>query len=322
MGAESNRKEGNIEISKKVSPAVMREIFNGASNKAEGCARLYAFVKAGLEAKTFTADDVKYCDLALAMGVVDPYNQHDSVSIFAQEARNFNPEINPKHYFRESNPGLLTNSFQTITQELLSSVVIEGYTSDEGYIGDQLCQTVSSRTRNQKIPGVTSLDGPKEVAEGHPYEDTGFTDKYVTSEEYKRGRILSLSEELLLFDQTGLVNMRARELGAACRQDRERQIVRGVIDADSGAGRYVYRPKGIGEVLYDGTNQNLIGTGGVPNYTSAIALEDWTDINEVRVMRATAVVDDRVDGTPRPIPGLNGPQNVLLVPVSLDATAR
>ena len=45
----------------------------------------------------------------------------------------------------------------------------------------------------------------------------------------------------------------------------------------------------------------------------------WTDVQTVRQYRATQVVDDRIDGTPRPIGGLGGPVD-LLVPEALIGT--
>ena len=51
-----------------------------------------------------------------------------------------------------------------------------------------------------------------------------------TRQEAKQGRILSISEELIAFDQTGEINRRARALGFYLRQERERTIVRAVTD--------------------------------------------------------------------------------------------
>lgn len=313
---------GKRKISKKVSPAKLREIATQGGDKvtAEGCSNLYKFISEGLESKAFTVDQVSYSDVCQALGIVDPFQQHNSVAKFMHESRGFNPVLAQEgFYFHESNPGLLTNSFQTVTQALLSSAVIEGYQRDYGYIGDQLVTTMRSTRQTEKIPGFTALDGPKEVSEGHPYPETGFEDKFVTTTAYKKGRIISVSTESLLFDQTGQINIRMRDIGEAVRQERERVIVRGVQDADSST-RPVFRPGGTAEALYSSSNLNLIGTSGVTGFTSANPLTDWTSVDTVLKMRATKIVDDRVDGTPLPIAGLNSNRCKILVPETLYST--
>jgi hypothetical protein len=223
---------------------------------------------------------------------------------------------------RESGPGLNSNLFQVVTGELIGRKVIEGYEDTSGFIGDKLVTVLSSRVRNQKIAGFTALAGPTEVHEGHPYEESQFDEKYVTTAESKQGRILSIQEELIAFDQTGEINRRAMALGYSLRQERERAIVRGVTDADSGFGKYVYRPNGTGRVLYNsnGSNQNWIGSGNTTStgFNAAVPLSDWKDIEKGLQYRATEVKDDRVDGTRRPIVM---PVKHLLVPESLRGTA-
>ena len=112
-------------------------------------------------------------------------------------------------------------------------------------------------------------------------------------------------------------------LGFMLRQERERTIVRAVTDADAGVGKYVYRPSGTGQSLYksDGSNRNWVGSGNTTSsgFNAAVPLVDWTDIDAVLNYRATQVVDDRIDGTPRPIVA---PAKQLLVPEKLRGTAR
>ncbi|MGE4000126.1 MAG: hypothetical protein AB7I48_07915, partial [Planctomycetaceae bacterium] len=139
----------------------------------------------------------------------------------------------------------------------------------------------------------------------------------------KQGRILSINEELIAFDQTGEINRRAMALGFYLRQERERTIVRAVTDAGGASGQYVYRPNGTGQQLYktNGSNRNWIGSGNTTStaFNAAVPLVDWTDIEDAWQYRATQVVDDRVDGTPRPVVI---PARQLLVPEALRGTAR
>jgi hypothetical protein len=235
--------------------------------------------------------------------------------------------VKKSHYEWESNRGdytpeaITTSIFPVVTGELLSSIMIEAYEAAPS-IAQQLVTVQRSRTRNNKLAGFTSLGGGVEVNENNPYTETGFDEKYVTTKEAKRGRILSITEELVMFDQTGEITSRARMLSEQLKQDWERLVVRGIIDADSGSGVYVYRPSGTGEALYntDGSNKNYIGSGGVTGFNAASPLVDWTDIDHIRKYRATKITDDRTDGTALPI-GMVNTGLTLLVPESLRGTA-
>lgn len=266
-----------------------------------------------LNEKKLTPDDFSYHELAEATGVLPELRR----------LREFHPTTtHVPTLLRESNPGVGTNLFQVVTGELIGRKVIEGYEDDSGFIGDKLVTVIPSRYRNQKLAGFKALAGPAEVPEGHPYEESTFEEKYVATEETKQGRILSINEELIAFDQTGEINRRALALGYYLRQERERTIVRAVTDADYAAGKYVYRPAGTGQQLYktDGTNRNWVGAGNTTStsFNAAIPLVDWTDIDFVQRYRATEVKDDRIDGTARPIVM---PVKQLLVPEALRGTA-
>ena len=267
-----------------------------------------------LNEKQLTPDDFSYYELADACGVLPRL----------RSLRESVPGDAPlPHLFSESNPGVTSTLFQVVTGELIGRKVIEGYEDEGGFIGDRLVTNMPSRVRNTKIAGFTALAGPTEVHEGHPYEESSFEEKYVTSLESKQGRILSINEELIAFDQTGEINRRAMALGYYLRQERERTIVRAVTDADAIDSKYVYRPGGTGETLYDtdGSNRNWVGSGNTTStsFNAAVPLVDWTDIEEVLHYRATEVVDDRIDGDPRPVVV---PARQLLVPEALRGTAR
>jgi len=267
-----------------------------------------------LNERKISVDDFSYRELAEACGVLPELRR----------LRGFSPgDGRVKDLLAESSPGVGTSLFQVVTGELIGRKVIEGYEDDSGFIGDKLVSVMPSRLRSQKIAGFKALAGPTEVAEGHPYEESTFEEKYVTTEESKQGRILSINEELIAFDQTGEINRRALAMGFYLRQERERTIVRAVTDADAGSGAYVYRPNGSGETLYatDGGNRNWVGAGNTtsPAYAAAVPLVDWTDVEEVLSYRATEVVDDRIDGSVRPIVA---PVKQILVPENLRGTAR
>lgn len=301
-------------------------IYRRGGNKAEGCRNVLAFIREGIRKdkdgkRKIEPADVPLTALLYGLGVLDPY-ENASMQLREQLAMHSlsTAVIRAETMLSESNPGVNTNAFQIITGELINASVIDGYEDDSGFIGDQLVEILpGQRLRNQRITGMTSLGGPDTVEEGHPYEETNFEEKYVTTSETKKGRILSINEELILFDQTSEIANRARGLGFWLRQERERTIVRAVTDADSN----VYRPSGTAEALYDvdGSNFNWIGSGNTTSsdFNTAVPLVDWTDISELRQYRAVAVLDDRIDGTARPIAGLGGP-GILLLPENLRDT--
>ncbi|MER3415959.1 MAG: hypothetical protein C4297_07080 [Gemmataceae bacterium] len=218
------------------------------------------------------------------------------------------------------------NLFQTVTGAVLTRQVMDAYNQTDGLIGDHLVTVERSPVRNEKIPGFTALQGPKPVDEGQPYEEASFGDKFITTVESKKGRLLSITEEAVHFDQTHAILRRAARIGEATRLDREKTIVRGVADADFNAalGTGVYRPNGVLEALYptDGSNRNYIGVGnttsGTP-YNVAVPLDDWTDLDLVLRYHATQVRDDR--HAPEPGEPIAWLPRILLVPKSKELTA-
>ncbi len=289
--------------------------------ESHGPAGFYGKVVELLNEKQLTPDDFSYYELAEACGVLSRLRSISSVRPMPVEELAL--AGSDSRLLWESNPGVGTNLFQVVSGELIGRKVLEGYEDDSGFIGDRLVTVMPSRLRNTRIAGFRALAGPTEVAEGHPYEESSFEEKYVTTLESKQGRILSINEELIAFDQTGEIHRRAMGLGYYLRQERERTIVRAVTDADSGLGRYVYRPSGQGMALYptDGSHRNYIGTGNTtsPNFATDLPLNDWRDVEQALHYRATEVRDDRTDGTQRPIVA---PTRQMLVPESLRGTAR
>jgi hypothetical protein len=289
--------------------------------ESEGAAGFYHKVVDLLNEKKLAPDEISYYELADACGVLSRLRSlRESQLLFDRPLSS--PEA-ASQLLQESNPGVSSHLFQVVTGELIGRKVIEGYEDDSGFIGDRLVTVIPSRFRNTRIAGFRALAGPTEVAEGHPYEESTFEEKFVTSQESKQGRILSINEELIAFDQTGEINRRAMALGYYLRQERERTIIRGVTDADAAAGRYVYRPAGEGQHLYaaDGSHRNYVGAGNTtsPGFNTAVPLQDWTDIEEILHYRATEVRDDRIDGTQRPVVA---PAKQLLTAERLRGTAR
>lgn len=289
--------------------------------QSHGHAGFYRKVVDLLNEKQLTPDDFSYHELAAACGVL-PRLKGLRESRLSFDARLSSVDATA-HLLSETNSSVGTTLFQVVTGELISRKVLEGYEDDTGFIGDKLVTVLPSKIRNARIAGFKALGAPNTVNEGESYDESTFAEKFVTTAESKKGRILSITEELIAFDQTGEIHRRAMALGYYLRQERERTIVRAVTDADSGSGSFVYRPAGTGQALYaaSGANRNYVGPGNTTStaFNAAIALSDWTDIEEVLHYRATQVKDDRIDGTPRPIVA---PVRQILVPEALRGTAR
>lgn len=185
-----------------------------------------------------------------------------------------------------------STAFPSATGVLVAAKVIEGYEAP-GMIGDQLVTSMPSKLKSERIVGFTSLEGPKEVPEGMPYDESSFAEKYVTTETAKKGRILEITEEAIYFDQTGQILLRAGRLGELTREERELIILGGVVDVAGASDlvasgikyRPVYRPSGTAEALYAAANNNYLST--------ATPLVDWTDIDEAMRYHAENVRDDR-----------------------------
>lgn len=194
-----------------------------------------------------------------------------------------------------------TGAFPSAVGQLIATEVIDAYNATDGFIGDRLVRTMDSNLRGEEMVGFTAAQGPKEVIEGEAYQEASFAEKTVGTRETKRGRLIGVTEEAVFFDQTGQVLERARMIGDAARQDRERRIVQGVIDHDSAEA--VYQPGGSSEQLYQSSNNNVD--------TSTGSLQDWTDIQSVMQFHAANVTDDRqADDT-------DGPQPIVWMPDTL-----
>jgi len=179
-----------------------------------------------------------------------------------------------------------STAFPSATGVLIAAKVIEAYNAVP-MIGDRLTQVMQSKLKQERIVGFTSLEGPTEVPEGMPYQESGFAEKYVTTDTAKKGRILEVTEEAIFFDQTGQVLMRAQRLGEMTAEEKELAILSGVIDVGSGAPGFkdVYRPSGSVATLYATGNSNYQST--------TTALQDWTDIDETLQYAAANLKDDR-----------------------------
>lgn len=135
--------------------------------------------------------------------------------------------------------------FPTITGEIISSKIIAGY-DIPGLIGDRLTTTIPSKFKTATYAGFTATSGPDKVLEGRGYNDSQFEEKFAQITHTKYGRIISVTEETIYFDQTGQVLAHAGTVGKKARLYKEKLIVQGVQDINSN----VFKPAGVAEAFY------------------------------------------------------------------------
>jgi hypothetical protein len=202
--------------------------------------------------------------------------------------------LQKKMYVKEA---IDSSVFIAVTKMLLAAKVIEGYDSVKG-IGEQLTSNEPSSRRIENVAGFTSMEGLKTVVEGGEYEDSSISDKYVTTKADKKGRLISITEEAVMEDQTNQILSRAGNFGEMAAMDKEKTIISGVLDVDSN----VYRPSGVPTAVYSTALGNLCGTAGaITGFTTAIPLLDWTDLDEVEDFHSQSLGDDRQVGRKEPI---------------------
>ena len=216
--------------------------------------------------------------------------------------------------YLEMQESLDSTLFPSATGVLIASKVMDGY-NNVPRVGDSLVTNMPSRLRSERIVGFTEQEGPLEVPEGTAYQESGFGEKYVTTETAKKGRIIEVTEETIYFDQTGQILMRAQQFGEQAAQEREKVILAGVVDVGSGAAGFkdVYKPLGVATALYSAANANLLST--------ATSLVDWTDIDEVLQFHAANITDDRAVVAERE-PILWMPKQLLVARKKLGTAAR
>ncbi len=219
--------------------------------------------------------------------------------------------------------------FPTITEKLLSTAMIEGYSPRQSIADALVPNSTEPKTLTERIPGITMMEGPKIIPPGGTYPTIGFSDKYVNFEQAlfnkKEGYAIEVSEEAIRFDQTNMILSAARDAGMTLQTERERRTVRAVLGIGEDTGSTiggVYFPSGVDTALYRAAAFNL-RTDTTPIYnhpgqTANSDLENYTDLQEVMTVHAQNIVDDRLLGSGRPIAWT--PDRVL-VPVSLASTA-
>jgi len=205
-----------------------------------------------------------------------------------------------------------SSAFPKITGALISKKVQEGYEMESG-IGDMLVTVVKSSVKDETIVGFSDDMEMKEVQEGVDYEEGSVSEKYHKIKNTKQGRIISLTEESIRFDQTNQLYIRAQRLGMAARASREKTILNAVLELTSTGEKAAWRPNGNATTLYNDASNDPFTDGTLDN------LETETLADETSLTKAQALFAQFKDEDGNPI--VITPE-YLLTAVALDPIAR
>lgn len=126
-----------------------------------------------------------------------------------------------------------SSAMPVVLSQLISKKIIDAYQAYPQN-GLKLVTVVPSSLKEEKVVGWTSVGQLSEVKERDAYEEkTPPDEKYVSILNKKYGAILSVTEEVIKFDQTSQFLSRAAMIGERGAQFLDKLIMRGLIDADS-----------------------------------------------------------------------------------------
>lgn len=207
----------------------------------------------------------------------------DDINITALWKAMGEPQLKPEHVIgnrlvnsKDFKEAMSTSAFPKITGALINKKVQEAYDLEYG-IGDMLVTKVQSSVKDETIVGFGADNAMKEVAEGIDYEEGSITEKYHKIKNVKFGRIISLTKEMVAFDQTGQMMLRAQQIGEAAKSSRENTIMNAVLELTSTGLRAAWRPAGSAVTLYSNTSNDPYTSGTLDNL-GAITLADETDL--------------------------------------------
>lgn len=214
------------------------------------------------------------------------------------------PELQPDDFsLREIYEAVDVSTFSTLTGTLISKKIMDSYLAAPT-IGDQLVTSFQSSLQVDRVGGAGLRLAMRKIKPGMPYgKDSDIEEAWVQITGSKYGAILDITEEAIMFDQTGQILLEAGKIGLAAAAFKEKHILYTIQDQ---AGFEAYYPKGVQTALYStgaGSHLNLITD----------ALVDHTDINAARKLLAkmTGANGDPILALARTI----------LTPVALEMTA-
>ena len=222
------------------------------------------------------------------------------------------PALRPEDFsVRELHEAVDVSTFSTVTGNLISRKVMEAFNAAKG-VGDMLVDSFESTQQIDRVAGIAAVGELDDINPGGEYPHSGeMEERYVTITGKKRGAILDITEEGIMFDQTGLILRTATQFGRKAAMDREKRILYTIQDATvNGKNYYAWYPSGSRTALYS------TSTTAPHRCSNQITnkLEDFTDLDAAKVLlgKMTDEGGENISVTPK----------IILVPVALGTTAR
>lgn len=262
----------------------------------------------------------KMRDIYQSLGSTEPeriqgmYGLIDDAVDGTPDVNNGKPTMRVEDFsIKEIHEAVHPTAFPLVTGKLLSKKIMQAY-KDAPTIGDELVETFTSKLMIDRIPGFSTGGAIEQVGPGAPYQHTGvIEEKWVQIVGEKYGKILDITEETLMFDQTGQIIRRAGRIGRDAAIYREKMIMNTIQDI---TGYYAWY---VGSTDAASVTRTAIYSTSTtaPHRTSnqiTNALVNHTDINAANILFGL-MVDEKGD------PIVVNPK-ILLVPIALDMVAN
>lgn len=124
---------------------------------------------------------------------------------------------------------ITSTQFLYATSKLINPMMIEAYETASGDVL-QLVREVESNHREETYVGTTDGDEADYVPEANPYPEVSMQEKRVRITNFKFGKMLSITAEMMRFDQTGELVRRAQDAGTSVADVLEEFIVLRITD--------------------------------------------------------------------------------------------
>jgi len=195
-----------------------------------------------------------------------------------------------------------SSALSNIIGVVLGNELIDAY-NDQAKIGNTLTKVYKSNQKDERIAGFTAMPDGDEVEEGVDYPEYGINSKYVTTgDQKKRGGIVHVTEEAILFDRTGQLLEYVQDIAQNLAMRKEQNIISGICGAHT-----CYYPLGVATALY----------GASPYLVASNELIDWTAIEKAENEGLDAMTDEQNNKI-----AFMSQKPILLVPSALKFTAR
>ena len=188
---------------------------------------------------------------------------------------------------------LASGSFSVAISGLISKQILRSYDEialSADFIADRLVEVKKTSMKSEKVLRFSSLPLLRYQRELEAPQPFNVNEAYFGYRTHKWGREISISEETVMFDQTGMIWEQAKRLGQAGALLREQLILDGFQDLQSSSvgsddgmpssEQYVYYPSDSGADLYSASAPDGISSSS--NIVASNALEDYSDLKACR----------------------------------------